>query len=84
MIRNPDVAKNTSTAKNPPWIHAKPAWYSMITITDIFAGVGGSTSGAIMVHEWLGSCRDRVKLAGNAVCPPAARDLVGAVVDALT
>ena len=28
--------------------------------------------------------RDRVKLAGNAVSPPAARDLVGAVVDALT
>ena len=35
-------------------------------------------------YQWLGSRRDRVKLAGNAVCPPAARDLVGAVVDALT
>ena len=35
-------------------------------------------------YQWLGSRRDRVKLAGNAVCPPAARDLVGAVVEALT
>lgn len=34
-------------------------------------------------YQWLGSRRDRVKLAGNAVCPPAARDLIGAVVEAL-
>lgn len=35
-------------------------------------------------YQWLGSRRDRVKLAGNAVCPPAARDLIGAVAMALT
>ena len=35
-------------------------------------------------YQWLGSRRDRVKLAGNAVCPPAARDLIGAVVEALS
>lgn len=34
-------------------------------------------------YQWLGTRRDRVKLAGNAVCPPAARDLIGAVVAAL-
>lgn len=34
-------------------------------------------------YQWLGTRRDRVKLAGNAVCPPAARDLIGAVVKAL-
>lgn len=32
----------------------------------------------------LGNKRDQVKLAGNAVTPPAARDLVGMMVEALT
>lgn len=31
----------------------------------------------------LGNRREQVKLAGNAVCPPAARDLICAVVEAL-
>ena len=34
-------------------------------------------------YQWLGTRRDRVKLAGNAVCPPAARDLITAVAEAL-
>lgn len=32
----------------------------------------------------LGSKREQVKLAGNAVTPPAARDLIAAVVEAIT
>lgn len=34
-------------------------------------------------YRWQGSKRDRVKLAGNAVTPPAARDLVQVVADSL-
>jgi DNA (cytosine-5)-methyltransferase 1 len=35
-------------------------------------------------YVMLGTRREQVKLAGNAVTPPAARDLVGMVVEALT
>ncbi len=34
-------------------------------------------------YHWAGTRRQRVKLAGNAVTPPAARDLIGAVVESL-
>jgi DNA (cytosine-5)-methyltransferase 1 len=34
-------------------------------------------------YVWEGTRRERVKLAGNAVTPPAARDLIAAVVEAL-
>lgn len=34
-------------------------------------------------YQWAGTRRERVKLAGNAVTPPAARDLIAAVVEAL-
>jgi DNA (cytosine-5)-methyltransferase 1 len=35
-------------------------------------------------YKWGGTRRERVKLAGNAVTPPAARDLIAAVVEALS
>ncbi|MGH3996324.1 MAG: DNA cytosine methyltransferase [Pseudonocardiaceae bacterium] len=35
-------------------------------------------------YIWGGTRRERVKLAGNAVTPPAARDLIAAVVEALS
>ncbi|WP_232676719.1 DNA cytosine methyltransferase [Nocardioides sp. R-C-SC26] len=34
-------------------------------------------------YQWAGTRRERVKLAGNAVTPPAARDLIAAVAEAL-
>lgn len=34
-------------------------------------------------YIWQGTRRERVKMAGNAVTPPAARDLINAVVEAL-
>ena len=43
----------------------------MLTVTDIFAGAGGSTK------------RERVRLAGNAVTPPAARDLITVLAESL-
>jgi DNA (cytosine-5)-methyltransferase 1 len=35
-------------------------------------------------YQMLGTKREQVKLAGNAVTPPAGRDLVGTVVEAIT
>lgn len=35
-------------------------------------------------YRWQGTRRERQKLAGNAVTPPAARDLIGCAVEALT
>ncbi len=35
-------------------------------------------------YRWQGTKRERVRLAGNAVTPPAARDLVACVVEALS
>ena len=35
-------------------------------------------------YRWQGTKRERVKLAGNAVTPPAARDLVACVVASIT
>lgn len=64
-----------------------------LTVTDLFCGGGGSSTGAI--HEvaagmafpadyiWGGTRRERVKLCGNAVTPPAARDLIAAVAESL-
>ena len=34
-------------------------------------------------YLWAGTKRDRVRMAGNAVTPPAARDLVAAVAESL-
>jgi DNA (cytosine-5)-methyltransferase 1 len=35
-------------------------------------------------YQWSGTRRERVKLAGNAVTPPAARDLIAAVAESLS
>lgn len=35
-------------------------------------------------YLWGGTRRERVKMAGNAVTPPAARDILSAVVESLT
>ena len=35
-------------------------------------------------YQWVGTRRIQVRLAGNAVTPPAARDIIGVVVEALT
>ena len=34
-------------------------------------------------YRWQGTKRERVRLAGNAVTPPAARDLITVCVDSL-
>ena len=42
-----------------------------LTMTDLFCGAGGSSTGAVHVP-------------GNAVTPPSARDLIATVVAAIT
>ena len=81
-----------------------------ITLTDMFCGAGGSSTGAIQVpgvkvrmaaNHWKLACdvhnanhpdtdeakkisdRNLVTLVGNAVTPPASRDLVTAVAESL-
>jgi len=49
-----------------------------LTLTDLFCGAGGSSTGAIQVPGV------EVKLSGNAVTPPAARDLISCVVAAIS
>lgn len=56
----------------------------MLTLRDMFAGAGGSSMAFPGDYVWEGTRRERVRMAGNAVTPPAARDLIGAVVEALT
>lgn len=52
-----------------------------VTTTDIFAGAGGSSTGLAAgmafprSYIWEGTKREKVKMAGNAVTPPMARDL---------
>ena len=34
-------------------------------------------------YQWQGTRRERVRMAGNAVTPPAARDIIAAIVESL-
>ncbi|MCO8272835.1 DNA cytosine methyltransferase [Actinoplanes sp. TRM 88003] len=53
--------------------------FRMLEVDEIRAGMA-FTPGYVL----LGSKRERVRMLGNAVTPPAARDLVAAVVEAIT
>jgi hypothetical protein len=67
----------------------------MITLTDLFCGAGGSSTGATQVpgvevllaaNHWplaVETHNANLRLAGNAVTPPAARDLITAVAESL-
>lgn len=86
-----------------------------LTLTDLFCGAGGSSTGAQSLltarrptvdindvlfrmlepseikramdfpadYAILGNRREQVRMSGNAVTPPAARDLVGVVAESL-
>lgn len=53
--------------------------FRMLEPHEVAAGMAFPTD-----YKWSGTRRERVKLAGNAVTPPAARDLIAAVVEALS
>ena len=52
--------------------------FRMLEPTEVAAGMAFPTD-----YIWGGTRRERVKLCGNAVTPPAARDLIAAVVESL-
>lgn len=52
--------------------------FRMLEPHEIAAGMSFPTD-----YRWLGTKRERVRMAGNAVTPPAARDLVTAVADSI-
>jgi DNA (cytosine-5)-methyltransferase 1 len=54
--------------------------FRMLFDTEIKSGMGFAESFAMP----FGSVRDRVRMCGNAVTPPVARDLIAAVVEAIT
>ena len=51
--------------------------YGTVSVT------GSNRKAHRIAYEWSGNRRERTRLAGNAVTPPAARDIVGAVAAAL-
>lgn len=53
--------------------------FRMLEPSEIKEGMGFPSG-----YAMLGTRREQVRLAGNAVCPQAARDLVGCVVEAIT
>ncbi len=52
--------------------------FRMLEPHEVAAGMAFPTD-----YQWQGSKRNRVRMAGNAVTPPAARDLMSCVVEAL-
>ncbi|RCK68293.1 DNA cytosine methyltransferase [Desertihabitans brevis] len=62
----------------PTTIDPEDCTFRMLEPHEIAAGMSFPLD-----YQWQGSKRDRVKLAGNAVTPPAARDLIAAVAASL-
>lgn len=63
----------------PPAIDINDVFFRMLEPTEITAAMDFPTG-----YQMLGTRREQVRLAGNAVTPPAARDIVGLVVETLT
>ncbi|MGO4984782.1 DNA cytosine methyltransferase [Collinsella sp. Sow4_E3] len=62
----------------PASIDVNDCRFRMLEPHEIAAGMAFPTD-----YQWQGNKRERVRMAGNAVCPPAARDLVTVVAEAL-
>jgi DNA (cytosine-5)-methyltransferase 1 len=62
-----------------PMIAVEDVMFRMLEPTEISAAMDFPRE-----YTMVGTRRERVRLAGNAVTPPAARDLVGVVVEALS
>ncbi|WP_211229193.1 DNA cytosine methyltransferase [Nakamurella lactea] len=62
----------------PATIDPEDCSFRMLEPHEIAAGMSFPAD-----YRWVGSKRDRVRMAGNAVTPPAARDLVAVVAESL-
>lgn len=68
----------TPAVLEPASIDPEDCMFRMLEPHEIAAGMSFPST-----YLWSGSKRERVRLAGNAVTPPAARDLVAAVAESL-
>lgn len=72
------TASNVPSLLEPTTIDPNECTFRMLEPHEIAAGMSFPTD-----YKWAGTKRDRVRMAGNAVTPPAARDLITCVADAL-
>jgi DNA (cytosine-5)-methyltransferase 1 len=72
------TASGTQSVLEPTTIDPNDCTFRMLEPHEIAAGMSFPAD-----YEWAGTKRDRVRMAGNAVTPPAARDLVWAVAESL-
>ncbi len=81
QISNPLPAKTTiqGDALLAPAIDVDDCTFRMLDVDEIRAGMAFRAG-----YVLLGTKRERVRMLGNAVTPPAARDLVAAVIEAIT
>ena len=75
----PERAPSSPThATQPATIDPDECTFRMLEPHEIAAGMSFPAD-----YKWAGTKRDRVRMAGNAVTPPAARDLLTCVVESL-
>lgn len=77
-VSGPLPTQTTATTKatlEPTTIEPEDCTFRMLEPHEIAAGMSFPLD-----YRWQGTKRERVRLAGNAVTPPAARDLIHAVV----
>lgn len=72
------TASNVPSLLEPTTIDPNECTFRMLEPHEIAAGMSFPAD-----YKWAGTKRDRVRMAGNAVTPPAARDLVACVAEAL-
>lgn len=72
------TASNVPSVLEPTTIEPEDCTFRMLEPHEIAAGMSFPAD-----YIWAGTKRDRVRMAGNAVTPPAARDLVACVAEAL-
>ena len=63
----------------PPTIDINDVYFRMLEPREITAAMDFPSG-----YRMVGTRREQVRLAGNAVTPPAARDLVGLVIETVT
>ena len=72
------TTKGHQSVLEPTTIEPEDCTFRMLEPHEIAAGMSFPLD-----YRWSGNKRERVRLAGNAVTPPAARDLVAAIAEAL-
>jgi len=72
------TASNVMSLLEPTTIDPNDCTFRMLEPQEIAAGMAFPSD-----YIWAGTKRDRVRMSGNAVTPPAARDLLSCIADSL-